>query len=374
MHELAQLAVACSACSSASSTSAGAVVAFRAPAGQLQRDHRVDQPLLRAVVQIADHAPALVVGGGDHPCARRGELGPRPDVRDRGRDQLGERADPCSVPAGSASARARRRSSRPTAAPRRRSGRPPRSGAQLARPTPRSRPRPSCSRPSGRPARSGDQRADVAFQRRRAPPEPASCPTSPPRWRCRPPRSGPAARRRPSSSRPTSSATAAKTSDGEASCATSVATRRRAACSSASRATSARASAFAIAVATSSVNSASRASVSGRRGCASAWSGRSHRAPHPSLDDDRATDRGAHSELLADEHRDRPVACCPVVFPGGPARRPDRRRQPVALRAATHPGPPGARPRPTTSPRRSGASLDRIIPRGRRPAASRPPW
>ena len=66
---------------------------------------------------------------------------------------------------------------------------------------------------------------------------------------------------------PTSSATAANTSSDAAPRATSVATRRNAACSSASRAREARLSAFAIAVATSSVNEASRASVSAGSSC-----------------------------------------------------------------------------------------------------------
>src|SRR3954469_25106219 len=36
------------------------------PPRQLERDHRLDEALLRAVVQIADDPPALVVdGGGD---------------------------------------------------------------------------------------------------------------------------------------------------------------------------------------------------------------------------------------------------------------------------------------------------------------------
>ena len=61
-------------------------------------------------------------------------------------------------------------------------------------------------------------------------------------------------------------ATAAATSDGDDSCATSVATRRSAACSSARRLASARASAFEIAVANSSVNWASRVSVSSGNG------------------------------------------------------------------------------------------------------------
>ncbi len=57
------------------------------------------------------------------------------------------------------------------------------------------------------------------------------------------------------------------TSSGAAPRATSVATRRSAACSSASRARAARLSVFAIAVATSSVKEARRVSVSGGSGC-----------------------------------------------------------------------------------------------------------
>jgi hypothetical protein len=60
--------------------------------------------------------------------------------------------------------------------------------------------------------------------------------------------------------------TAANTCSGAAPCATSVATRRSAACSSASRVRAARDSVFAIAVATSSVKEASRASVSAGSG------------------------------------------------------------------------------------------------------------
>ena len=64
-----------------------------------------------------------------------------------------------------------------------------------------------------------------------------------------------------SSSRPTSSATTANTASGDTPPATSVATRRSAACSSAWLRSSTRACALAIAVPTSSVNPASRASV-----------------------------------------------------------------------------------------------------------------
>jgi hypothetical protein len=50
----------------------------------------VDQPLLRTVVQIADHAPALVVGHRHDSRPRRRRLRPRFGVRDRSGDQFGE--------------------------------------------------------------------------------------------------------------------------------------------------------------------------------------------------------------------------------------------------------------------------------------------
>src|SRR3954447_18659073 len=67
--------------------------------------------------------------------------------------------------------------------------------------------------------------------------------------------------------RPTSSLTAAKISSGRTPCATSVATRRNAACSSANLVRDPRPSAFAIAVPTSSVNFSRRSSVSDGSGC-----------------------------------------------------------------------------------------------------------
>jgi len=75
----------------------------------------------------------------------------------------------------------------------------------------------------------------------------------------------------------TSAITASNSSLGGAPCATSVATRRSAACSPARRSASARASAFAIAVAISSVNSPMRDSTSG--GSSSAPSGHGHGEP-----------------------------------------------------------------------------------------------
>jgi hypothetical protein len=61
---------------------------------QLQRDDRVDQPLLRTVVQIADHAPALIVCHRHDSRPRRCHLRPGFGVRDRRRDELGEGGDP----------------------------------------------------------------------------------------------------------------------------------------------------------------------------------------------------------------------------------------------------------------------------------------
>ena len=58
---------------------------------QLQRDDRVDQPLLRSVVQIANHAPALLVGRRHDPRPRRRQLRPRFGVRDRRRDEVSVR-------------------------------------------------------------------------------------------------------------------------------------------------------------------------------------------------------------------------------------------------------------------------------------------
>jgi hypothetical protein len=43
--------------------------------GLLQHDDRVDEPLLRAVVQVAHHPPAFFVGGGYHTRARRAQFG-----------------------------------------------------------------------------------------------------------------------------------------------------------------------------------------------------------------------------------------------------------------------------------------------------------
>ena len=54
----------------------------------------MDQALLRAVVQIADDPPALVVGRRGDARARGGELSARLQVGDRGRHQLREVGEP----------------------------------------------------------------------------------------------------------------------------------------------------------------------------------------------------------------------------------------------------------------------------------------
>ena len=144
------------------------------------------------------------------------------------------------------------------------------------------------------------------------------------------------------SSRPTSSATAAKTSAGGRSRATSVATRRSAACSSASRCTSARACAFTIAVATSSVKRVMRTSVSPRERPAGRVDGQV--APDAALDEDRASDGRAQPELRPGVVGDRPGHVLPVVDPRGAARPQDPRREalprerplPADLRVGVH--------------------------------------
>ena len=68
------------------------VVGQRA-ARELERDDRVHEPLLGAVVQVALDPAARIVGGLDDPAPRCRELGGALGVRDRGCDQLGELRD-----------------------------------------------------------------------------------------------------------------------------------------------------------------------------------------------------------------------------------------------------------------------------------------
>jgi hypothetical protein len=70
---------------------------------QVQRQR--DQPLLGAVVQVSPDTSAGLVGGGDDPRARRGELGPAFRVGDGGRDELGEPGQPLLGVLGSRSRR-----------------------------------------------------------------------------------------------------------------------------------------------------------------------------------------------------------------------------------------------------------------------------
>ena len=61
---------------------------------ELQRDDRVHEPLLRAVVEIADDAPALLVAGRHDARAGRGDLRAALGVRDRRGDEVGEAGEP----------------------------------------------------------------------------------------------------------------------------------------------------------------------------------------------------------------------------------------------------------------------------------------
>jgi hypothetical protein len=60
---------------------------------QLERDDRVHQPLLGAVVQIPHHPAAGLVSGGEHTRPRGQELVTAVGVGDRGADQVREVRD-----------------------------------------------------------------------------------------------------------------------------------------------------------------------------------------------------------------------------------------------------------------------------------------
>ena len=96
--------------------------------------------------------------------------------------------------------------------------------------------------------------------------------------------------------RPASAATAANTALGGSPRATSVATRRKAACSSATRRSSSRASAFASAVAISSLN-CSQTVLAARRHRPLRRPGRAHDPPQAALYEDRRRSRAAVAEL-----------------------------------------------------------------------------
>jgi hypothetical protein len=71
----------------------GGLAVFERLARQLQHDDGVNQSLLRSIVQVANHAPSLGVGGRHGTRSRRRQFRPRLDIRDRRGDQLGERLD-----------------------------------------------------------------------------------------------------------------------------------------------------------------------------------------------------------------------------------------------------------------------------------------
>jgi hypothetical protein len=73
-------------------SSAAAVAGSARRGDESQRDQHADEPLLRAVVQIAFDPPARVVGGCDDPGARLLQLEACVDVGHGVRDQFGERA------------------------------------------------------------------------------------------------------------------------------------------------------------------------------------------------------------------------------------------------------------------------------------------
>ena len=68
----------------------GARLLGRTGLGGAQRERERDQPLLRAVVQVALDRRRGLVGRGDQPGAGGGELGAALGVGDRGGDELGE--------------------------------------------------------------------------------------------------------------------------------------------------------------------------------------------------------------------------------------------------------------------------------------------
>ena len=61
---------------------------------QLQRDDGMDEPLLRAVVEVTDNASSLLIRCGDDPGAGRDQLGPGRGVRHGSGDQLSEAREP----------------------------------------------------------------------------------------------------------------------------------------------------------------------------------------------------------------------------------------------------------------------------------------
>ena len=72
--------------------------AFELVVRERQLERRGHESLLRPVVQVALDPAACLVGRLDEPCARRRELVPRLGVLDRVRHELGERRDPVLGP------------------------------------------------------------------------------------------------------------------------------------------------------------------------------------------------------------------------------------------------------------------------------------
>ena len=213
-----------------------------------------DQPLLRTVVQVAHDAAAGIVCLGEQTRPRSRELVTAVGVGDRGVEQLGELGHPLlGVGRRRLLAGPARRDRSPRAGRRRRSARRPPSGARWRWPARSGAGAPSeCSIRAGRSVRrtiavtlcavEADPRADGSVRAASA--------------RVRD--DGDlgaglvAVQRNVSASSSALHLPGHRVEDrgGRAPCATSVATRRSAACSSASRVTSARDSALAIAVAT----------------------------------------------------------------------------------------------------------------------------
>jgi hypothetical protein len=243
-----------------------------------RRQSERDQPLLGTVVQVALDPAAGLVRRGDDPPARGGQLRPALRIRDRGREQLGEllqaalRIDRQQLVCGRDDHRA------PQTALDNDRARDRRDDTQATcgcRDGPAGR-RPVHRVDSGGPSGAVDLRRrhsrlelpshpdrEVEGLRDADKDDPQALVLEPEDSRLRPEEESDlvADGREDLDGRPPASPPGTP-------CATSVATRRNAACSSASRAREARLSVFAIAVATSSVKEASRASVSG----GSCWS------------------------------------------------------------------------------------------------------
>ena len=125
-----------------------------AAGGQPQHQRQRDEPLLRAVVEVALQPPPLGVARRDDAGARRRELLARLGVRQRLRRQLGEVGDPLlGVGRERLAGPSTRRPPRPTASRRGRSARRPRPARRSRASSPPARPRRSRRCPSARRGR-----------------------------------------------------------------------------------------------------------------------------------------------------------------------------------------------------------------------------